>query len=748
MGSVKRERSGEVVPGKELEQAYLELKARYDDLVGRNLAGLLITTITGEILECNDALAHILGYADKEALVGRPVVEIYYSPGDRDRFIQALRQQKQLINHEVVLRHRNGRMVDVLANVFLHESNGRSPTLQGTLIDITAYKQAQMEQQSLMGSYRSLVEHVRDGLLVVLDGQVRYANPAAVHVVGSDPTGSRVVDLFLADDREKVGSLLVDATENMVAGPVHVRLTSDRNKELMLYSAAALHEGRPAFQLTLQDQSEQQSLIKERLRVQMVEEVNQVLRLEIAEHRRTQDQLRYSRRFARILVDSSLDMIIAADPTGSISEYNPAASARFGWEPQEVLGKKSAMLYADPVQYKKIQVELSANGVFAGEIKNITKYGEVFTSFLAASRLYDEDGQLIGAMGVSRDVTQMLRDQEALRISEGRYRDLFENATDLIQSIDARGSFEYVNKAWREALGYGEQELDGMTFHDIIHPDHRTGFSDYFRTVMEGGNAGNISTVFMGKGGHSVIVEGTTSTRVHNGSIIAMRTIFRDVTNMYLAREKVQAHEAKLRALFERSEHMFWTVDREFKITSHNRGYGEMLERLHGTPPDINLDPHKPRQQFASPEYHTFWEEKYRESFTGKALRFETDIMDRDGARVCNEIFLSPVFTSNGQVAEVFGVGHEITEQKVAEDLVRAQAARLKAIFENSANMMIWTLDRKFKITSCNDHFRETIEREHGIKLHVGDDFVKVMTTRVAGGAYKPLLARYEATLK
>lgn len=736
------------MPEKELATAYSELKGRYDDLVSRNLAGLLITTLQGRILECNDALAHILGYHDRAEVMRISAGELYFTRGDREQFIQALTQNKRLTNYEVAFRHRNGRVVDLLANVFLHEADGTPATVQGTLIDITAYKQAQLEQQSLMGSYRSLVEHIRDGLLVVVDDQVRYANPAAVHVAGNDPTGSDVFELFLPDDRRKVKALLKEALENDVAGPVQVRMHNDRNKELTLYSATALHEGKVAFQLTLQDQSEQQSLIKERLRVQMVEEVNQVLRLEIAEHRRTQEQLRHSRRFARSLVDSSLDMIIAADPQGRISEYNPAASVRFGWEPQEVLGKRSAMLYADPEQYKKIQEELNANGVFAGEIQNITKYGEVFSSFLAASRLYDEDGQLIGAMGVSRDITQMQRDQEALRISEERYRDLFENATDLIQSIDADGRFEYVNSAWRKALGYSEKELDGMTVTDIIHADNKPAFIEYFKTVMSGGNIDHLSTVFIGKDGRSVIVEGTTSTRVQKGKVVAMRTIFRDVTNMFLAREKVQAHEAKLRALFESSEHMFWTVDREFKITSHNRGYGEMLERLHGTPPDINLDPDRPRQRFASPEYHAFWEAKYTAAFTGKALRFETDIMDREGSRVCNEIFLSPVFGSNGQVTEVFGVGHEITEQKVAEDLVREQAARLKAIFENSANMMIWTLDRKFKITSCNDHFRETIEREHGIKLQVGDDFVELMTSRVATGLYKPLLERYRSTLK
>ena len=85
---------------------------------------------------------------------------------------------------------------------------------------------------------------------------------------------------------------------------------------------------------------------------------------------------------------------------------------------------------------------------------------------------------------------------------------------------------------------------------------------------------------------------------------------------------------------------------------------------LYGAPPQVNTDLGEPRRKFASDAYHAFWEEKYAEAFAGKPMRFETDLVDRSGRRVCNEIFLSPVFDAEGRVSEVFGIGHEITEQK------------------------------------------------------------------------------------
>ena len=212
--------------------------------------------------------------------------------------------------------------------------------------------------------------------------------------------------------------------------------------------------------------------------------------------------------------------------------------------------------------------------------------------------------------------------------------------------------------------------------------------------------------------------------------------------------KKCGNHEAKLKALFESSEHMFWTVDPSLKITSHNQSYERMIERLYGSKPDVNTDPDRPRALFAKPTYHAFWEEKYHAALEGDVVRFETDVRDTKGERVCNEIFLSPVFDSSGKVTEVFGVGHEITEQKVAEGLVRQQTARIKAIFENAANVMIWTLDKDFRITSFNEHFHRTSERHLGRSFAAGDEFVEIMKGHLAGGPDDPVVAKYRSGAK
>lgn len=727
---------------------YTDLERRYERLVNRNPAGVYRVTMDGRFLECNEALARILGYADREELMKQPVAAMYYSAVERDRFLRALLESKELINFGLTLKHRNGRPVEVLENVFLDQDEDGANTVQGTLIDVTAIKQAEFEQASLTSSYRSLVEHMRDGVLVVRDGLVYYANPAAQSLTRQVLIGQDVHDLFHPNDRAAVVNLLETSGQEQAGPPILAHLAVGSTKEVGLFAADALFEGASAVQITMQDEQARQNLLRERLRVQMAEEVNQVLRQEINEHRRTQEALRRSRQFARSLVESSLDMIMAADPQGRITEFNPAAQMRFGYELDEVMGTSTNKLYVDPVEYARIQHELNTYGAFTGEIRNMSKDGEVFTTFLAASRMFTEDGEYLGAMGVSRDVTRMRRDREALQASEERYRDLFENATDLIQSVDPAGRFEYANNAWKRALGYTDPEVERLRLEDVVHPDYLRAYLERHGRLIAGEAVERISTIFIGKNGQEVHVEGTTNLRSVDGRPVATRSIFTDMTNVDAARAKVEEHEAKLRALFESSEHMFWTVDPGIKLTSYNRGYSDMIERLHGKRPEVNTGSAKPRALFAPIEYHAFWEEKYSQAFAGKPLRFETDRQDQAGSRVCNEIFLSPVFGQDGSVTEVFGVGHEITEQKLAEDLVRHQAARIKAIFENAANVMIWTLDKDFLITSFNGHFQRTSERRLGILFNEGDDFVGFMRERVANGAAEPAITQFNAARK
>src|SRR5262245_37105152 len=76
-------------------------------------------------------------------------------------------------------------------------------------------------------------------------------------------------------------------------------------------------------------------------------------------------------------------------------------------------------------------------------------------------------GQMEAVMGSGDD----LRVDPLLVESEARYRAVIENASDMIQSVRPNGTFEFVNRAWQQKLGYSDDDLDRLIIWDIIHPD-------------------------------------------------------------------------------------------------------------------------------------------------------------------------------------------------------------------------------------------------------------------------------------
>ena len=100
---------------------------------------------------------------------------------------------------------------------------------------------------------------------------------------------------------------------------------------------------------------------------------------------------------------------------------------------------------------------------------------------------------------LQRELAEHTRAERALKESEAKYRDLFENAIDFIQSVGPDGRLLYVNRAWQEAFGYTEQDLAQLTIFDIIAPECRQHCGQLFRQVLSGENVDRLEATFLAK---------------------------------------------------------------------------------------------------------------------------------------------------------------------------------------------------------------------------------------------------------
>ncbi|CAN5634792.1 hypothetical protein BH23CHL5_BH23CHL5_23520 [soil metagenome] len=132
-----------------------------------------------------------------------------------------------------------------------------------------------------------------------------------------------------------------------------------------------------------------------------------------------------------------------------------------------------------------------------------------------------------------------------LKESEERYRVLFEDVSDVIQSVRPDGSFEFVNKAWHDMLGYDDVELSGMIIWDVIHPESRPECEVHFAAAMQGLPVVDVRADFIDKQGNKIPVEGNAHSRSVDGKIVATHTFFRDIRER-LRTEDLVAQNARL----------------------------------------------------------------------------------------------------------------------------------------------------------------------------------------------------------
>lgn len=130
----------------------------------------------------------------------------------------------------------------------------------------------------------------------------------------------------------------------------------------------------------------------------------------------------------------------------------------------------------------------------------------------------------------NREIMERIRAEDAMRASEERYRDLFENASDFIQMVAPDHRFLYVNRAWRTALGYTSQDLATLRMFDILPEDQGARYRELVQQATSGQDVGKFETEFITKTKTRIAVEGSISCKREKDKLISIRGIFRDVS--------------------------------------------------------------------------------------------------------------------------------------------------------------------------------------------------------------------------
>jgi PAS domain S-box-containing protein len=155
-----------------------------------------------------------------------------------------------------------------------------------------------------------------------------------------------------------------------------------------------------------------------------------------------------------------------------------------------------------------------------------------------------------------RDITRQHRTLQRLEESETHYRDFLESATDLIHMIGTDGRVLFANRAWRETLGYSEEELTRLHVMEVVAPESRAAARETLDQCLLGHVLPEQELVVVSKTGRRFVVRGRANCRFVDGRPVSTRAIYRDVTAEVEARkllaqaQRTEAASARAKTAF------------------------------------------------------------------------------------------------------------------------------------------------------------------------------------------------------
>ena len=399
-------------------------------------SGLLVLDDDGRIARFNARALQLAGMEREHTLLGRRFGEaVLHEPGPEADDAPVPRSLREGVTTRATLRapHR-GKIFDIVASP--HPSGGAVVTFD----DVT-------ELHALAERHRRVVETSTDAIVITdLGRRISFANPAAAELFArqGELIGALVDDLLAPGQSE----IVRDHEQMALAGrPQHyeaVILRPDGDQRIVSVSTAPLRD------------------------IGEVTGIVASLR-DVTDERRARDAVLLSESRYRNLFETASDLILTLDAKGGITSANEAACRVAGLAAGEVLGRNVTVFLAPedvPATMEHFRAVLTGeNRRYECRLRRAS--GEL--RLLSITNTPIRHGrEVIGVLGIARDITDDRARAEALARSEARYTHLVESASDAIFTVDEEGNFTSVNKALEATMGRSRRQLIGRHFTTVL----------------------------------------------------------------------------------------------------------------------------------------------------------------------------------------------------------------------------------------------------------------------------------------
>ena len=278
-----------------------------------------------------------------------------------------------------------------------------------------------------------------------------------------------------------------------------------------------------------------------------------------------------------------------------------------------------------------------------------------------------------------QEIAERKRVEEALRESETRYRDLFENASDAIYTHDLRGRYTSANRAAERLLGHQRDRLLTLNFKDLVYPEHLPQTVEHLRKKIENGmeRIGPYEIRIRAGDGTSRWVEVTSRILKKDERPVGIQGSARDITDRKSTEEALKQSEEKFREVVELLPQPFFEMNQDGNVTFASR---KAFESLGYSQEDVEKGIHI--LQLIAPEDRTrAWANMERTLVGEPQGGREYVALRKDGATFPGFVHSVPV-VSEGKIVGVRGIITDFSERKKYEQVLKLSERRLRQVID------------------------------------------------------------------
>jgi diguanylate cyclase (GGDEF)-like protein/PAS domain S-box-containing protein len=388
--------------------------------------------------------------------------------------------------------------------------------------------------------------------------------------------------------------------------------------------------------------------------------------IDITEQKLAQEELRLGEERFRNIFDNASDIIYVHDLEGNYLSINKAGERIFGYSTDEALKLNMAQVAApDQLKFVREQLQKKLNGdqkQTSYEVDCIRKDGTRITLEVNSSVIY-KNGQPVAIQGIARDITERKRVEAAIRENEEKYRDLFENANDLIYTHDLNGNFTSINRAGEIITGYSREEAVRLNISEVVAPEYLKQARQMTARKLSGEGPTAYELEIIAKDGRRVPLELSTRLIFQDGRPVGVQGIGRDITERKRAEEALRASELRYRQLGEGILHQIWTALPDGTLDYVNKRtldyFSVSFESLlqNGWRDVVHPDDY--------PETHRLWQDSLK---SGEPFEVEFRLLRHDGEYRWHVSKATAGRDSEGRIVKWFGTNTDIHEQKESEE--------------------------------------------------------------------------------